>query len=177
LLDHSRPPTAARPGRSARADYEYKRKGTANVFAVVAPKLGIHLTHATPDRTAGNYVKALQQIRRQFPRAKRIHLVQDNLSSHTENCCVQTLGPRAGRRLWNRFKVHYTPKHGSWLNMAETEISLWGRECLGGRRIPTLAKLQSETAAWNHRVNALRRTIIWNFNVKAARKRFKISGH
>lgn len=174
LLDHKRPRSAARPGRSARCDYEYKRMGTANVFAIVAPKLGIHLTHATADRAAGNYVKALQRIARRFPRAKRIHLVQDNLSSHSENCCVQTLGPQTGRRLWSRFKIHFTPKHGSWLNMAETEISLWGRECLGGRRLPTLEILQSETAAWNHRVHGLRRTIAWNFNVSAARKKFKL---
>jgi hypothetical protein len=176
LLDHKRLPMAAQPGRIARADYEYKRMGTANVFAIVAPKLGIHLTHATADRASGNYVKALQQIARRFPRATRIHLVQDNLSSHSENCCVQTLGPKAGRRLWGRFKVHFTPKHGSWLNMAETEISLWGRECLGGRRLPTLAKLETETTAWNHRVNELRRTITWKFNLNAARKKFKLPG-
>jgi hypothetical protein len=176
LLDHKRPPSLARPGRDARADYEYKRMGTANVFAIVAPKLGIHLTHATPDRASGNYVKALQRVARKFPRAKRIHLVQDNLSSHSENCCIQVLGPAAGRRLWGRFKVHYTPKHGSWLNMAETEISLWGRECLGGRRLPTLQKLESETSAWNRRTNQLRRTIAWNFNVRDARRKFKLDG-
>lgn len=174
LLDHKRPPSLAKPGRYARTDYEYKRMGTANVFAIVAPKLGIHLTHATPNRKASNYVKALKRIVRRFPQAKKIHLVQDNLSSHSENCCVQVLGMKAGRKLWSRFKVHYTPKHGSWLNMAETEISLWGRECLGNRRLTSLEQLESETAAWNQRVNQLRRTITWNFNVKAARKKFKI---
>jgi len=100
--------------------------------------------------------------------------VQDNLSTHSKNCCVQTIGLRAGRRLWSRFKVHYTPKHGSWLNMAETEISLWGRQCLGARRIPSLEKLESETTAWNEQANDLRRTITWNFNVKAAREKFGI---
>jgi hypothetical protein len=150
--------------------------GTANVFAIVAPKLGVHLTHATPNRKAANYVKALQRIARRFPRAKKIHLVQDNLSSHSENSCIQTLGPRAGPRLWRRFKVHFTPKHGSWLNMAETEISLWGRECLGKRRIPNLEELECETTSWNQRANDLGRTIIWNFNVRAARKKFKLPG-
>lgn len=174
LLDHKRPPTVAKPGRCARTDYEYKRMGTANVFAVVAPKLGVHLTHATPNRNAHHYAKALRRISRRFPRAKRIHLVQDNLSSHSENCCIQVMGPKAGRKLWRRFKVHYTPKHGSWLNMAETEISLWGRECLGNRRLPSLEKLDSETTAWNQRSNVLRRTITWNFNVKTARTKFRI---
>ena len=174
LLDDKRPRTPVRPGRIAQVDYEYERMGTANVFAIVAPKLGIHLTHATSDRSASSYVKALQLIARRFPRAKRIHLVQDNLSTHSKNCCVQTIGLRAGRRLWGRFKVHYTPKHGSWLNMAETEISLWGKECLGARRIPSLEKLKSETSAWNQRATDLRRTIAWNFNVKAAREKFNI---
>ncbi len=176
LLDHKRPRMPPRPGRTARFDYEYKRMGTANVFAIVAPTRGIHLTHATADRAAGSYARALQLIARRFPRAKRIHLVQDNLSTHSENCCIQALGPKRGRRLWRRFRVHYTPKHGSWLNMAETEVSLWGRECLGGRRLPTLERLQCETAAWNHRANALRRTITWNFNVRAARTKFKLDG-
>jgi hypothetical protein len=174
LLNHKRAPSSARPGRPARADYEYKRMGTANVFAIVAPKLGVHLTHATTDRKGPNYVRALQRISRRFPRAKRIHLVQDNLSSHSENVCVQAIGAKAGRKLWSRFRIHYTPKHGSWLNMAETEISLWSRECLGGRRLPSLEKLGSETVAWNRRVNCLRRTIAWKFNVKAARNKFKI---
>lgn len=174
LLDHKRPQIPARPGQCARTDYEYKRRGTANVFAIVAPKAGVHLTHATPDRKGKNYAKALQRIARRFPKAKKIHLVQDNLSSHSENSCIQTLGPKAGRRLWRRFKVHFTPKHASWLNMAETEISLWGRECLGKRRIPTLEDLNSETTAWNQRANDLRRTIAWNFDVRAAREKFKI---
>jgi hypothetical protein len=174
LLDDTRPRSQATPGRCARADYEYKRMGTANVFAIVAPKLGVHLTHATPNRKANHYVRALRRIAKRFPKAKRIHLVQDNLSSHSKNCCVQVLGAKAGAELWRRFKVHYTPKHGSWLNIAETEISLWSRECLGRRRLRTLETLDAETKAWNRRANDLRRTISWRFNVKAARQRFKI---
>lgn len=174
LLDDTRPRTPAKPGCFPRADYEYKRKGTANVFAIVAPKIGLHLTHATPNRKAPNYVQALRRIARRFPKAKKIHLVQDNLSSHSKNCCVQVLGAKAGAQLWERFKVHYTPKHGSWLNIAETEISLWSRECLGSRRLGSLGALESETVAWNRRANDLRRTICWSFNVKKARERFKI---
>jgi len=174
LLDDTRPRALAKPGRCPRADYEYKRKGTANVFAIVEPKLGIHLTHATPNRKAPNYVQALRLIARRFPKAKRIHLVQDNLRSHSKNCCMQVLGVNAGAKLWRRFKVHYTPKHGSWLNIAETEISLWSRECLGSRRLGNLKALDIETMAWNRRANDLRRTITWNFNVKTARQRFKI---
>ena len=117
LHDEVREPTAARPGHSGRRDSEYKRRGTANVFAIVAPRLGIHLTHATSDRKMPSYVAALQRIAARFRKAKRIHLVQDNLSSHTEAACISTLGEARGRKLWGRFIVHFTPKHGSWLNI------------------------------------------------------------
>ncbi len=174
LHDEVRPAAAAVPGRPARRDSEYKRRGTANVFAIVAPRLGIHLTHATKDRKSRSYVKALQRIVANFPRAKKIHLVQDNLSSHSEGACIRTLGEAEGRKLWSRFIVHFTPKHGSWLNIAETAISMWSRECLGKRRIGNLAHLKSETAAWNRRANRDGRRIIWKFNVNEARRKFKL---
>lgn len=164
----------ARPGRPALRDSEYKRRGTANVFAIVAPRLGIHLTHATRNRKSSSYVKALQRIGAEFPSAKRIHLVQDNLSSHTEAACIRTLGEEHGRKLWARFIVHFTPKHGSWLNIAETELSMWSRECLGRRRLGSLKTLQDETRAWNRRINRSERRIIWKFNVDDARRRFKL---
>jgi len=174
LLDDVRPQSSAAPGRSAKMDYEYKRMGTANVFAIIAPKLGIHLTHATQNRKSENYVNALRCIAKKFPKAKRIHLVQDNLSSHSENCCIRVMGPKAGKKLWRRFKIHFTPKHGSWLNIAESEISLWSRECLGRRRLNSLDVLRSETAAWNQKATEQRRTIHWTFNVEKARDKFKI---
>lgn len=176
LHDEVRAPISARPGRPARRDSEYRRRGTANVFAIVAPRLGVHLTHATKNRKSPRYVAALRRISARFPKAKRIHLVQDNLSSHTEAACIRTLGEKEGRRLWARFIVHFTPKHGSWLNIAETEISLWSRECLGRRRIGDLKRLQIETRSWNGRVNSNRRRIIWKFNVDDARRKFKLKG-
>jgi DDE superfamily endonuclease len=174
LHDEVRAPTCVKPGRPARHDSEYKRKGTANVFAIVAPRLGLHLTHATKNRKSPSYVRALQRIAKAFPKAKRIHLVQDNLSSHTEAACIRTLGPIEGRKLWARFIVHFTPKHGSWLNIAETEISMWSRECLGKRRLAKLKVLRSETCAWNKRVNRDSRRILWKFNVEDARRKFKL---
>jgi hypothetical protein len=174
LHDDVRAPTNARPGRPARRDSEYKRRGTANVFAIVAPRLGVHLTYASHDRKSPSYVRALQRIDAKFSTAKRIHLVQDNLSSHSEAACIRTLGEEQGRKLWARFIVHYTPKHGSWLNIAETEISMWSRECLGRRRIGELKNLQSETRSWNTRVNRQKRRILWTFNVDDARRKFKL---
>jgi hypothetical protein len=144
------------------------------VFAIVAPRLGVHLTHATANRKSPSYVAALRQIAARFRNAKRIHLVQDNLSSHSEAACIRELGEARGRKLWGRFITHFTPKHGSWLNIAETEISLWSRECLGRRRIGGLPLLQDETRAWNERSNNAARRIIWNFNVEDARRKFKL---
>lgn len=138
------------------------------------PHLGVHLTHATKNRKSPSYVAALQRIATRFSTARRIHLVQDNLSSHSEAACIRELGETEGRKLWGRFIVHFTPKHGSWLNIAETEISLWSRECLGRRRIGALRPLQTETRAWNARSNRASRRIIWNFNVDDARRKFDL---
>src|SRR6201984_1083070 len=96
----------------------------------------------------------------------------DNLSSHTRKAVVERYGEKAGGWLWDRFTVHYTPKHGSWLNQAEIEISLFARQCLGGRRIPDLAVLRREARSWNGRMNRARKEINWNFDRRAARLKF-----
>ena len=101
-----------------------------------------------------------------------IHLVVDNLSTHTRKSLVTHLDPKRGANLWGRFDVHYTPKHGSWLNQAETEISMFSRECLGKDRIATRVTLARRAAAWEHRVNCERRKIIWRFTRKKARTKF-----
>jgi hypothetical protein len=126
------------PGRPARRDYEYARCGTANVFCVVEPKTGRHQTHATKNRTATQFARALKRITR-YPAARTIHLVLDNLNTHREKSLIATFGAQAGHRLWRRFTVHYTPKHGSWLNPADWKpacgrdnawgASGWRRSC------------------------------------------------
>jgi transposase len=163
----------AAPGKTAQTDYEYVRRGTANVFCVVEPKTGKRLTHATRRRTKRDFARALQRIAKAFPKAKRIHLVVDNLSTHTKKACIETFGEKAGRALWRRFKVHYTPKHGSWLNAAEMEASLVGRQCLGTRRIPDLATLRNEVAAWRAEASRSGMPIRWTFKVKDARRVFR----
>ncbi len=162
-----------RPGKVARTDYEYVRRGTANVFCIVEPKLGRRMTHATKNRAGPAYATALKRIARRYPGASRIHLVQDNLSTHARKPVVDALGQADGRRLWRRFRVHYTPKHGSWLNMAEIEVSLVSRECLGQRRISDLHTLQREVAHWKQRAEQQRRTIAWKFTVRDARRKFR----
>lgn len=173
LHDSTRPPTPANSGYVARKDYEYKRCGTANVFCIVAPKLGVHLTHATANRKRPAFATALKLIAETFAGAKVIHLVVDNLNTHNEKSLIEAFGEKEGMCLWQRFNVHYTPKHGSWLNQAEIAISLWSRECFGRRRIPSLELLTSETASWNANANQNERTINWRFTVKKARKRLR----
>lgn len=112
----------------------------------------------------------IQTVVAAYPRARTIHLVLDNLNIHCEHSLTKHLGCRTGRRLWRRLTVHYTPKHGSWLNQAEIELSLVARQCLGTRRSATLPALQRETRAWNTRANRARTCIRWRFTRKDARK-------
>ena len=114
----------------------------------------------------------LLEVAARYPEADTIHLVMDNLSSHTRKAVVERFGAEAGDWLWNRFTAHYTPKHGSWLNQAEIEISLLSRQCLGRRRIGDRASLRKETRAWNRRMNRDRVTIQWSFTRTQARKKF-----
>jgi hypothetical protein len=167
-----RPPSPARPGHIAKRDNEYKRCGTANLFAIVEPKAGRHFTCATPDRSAFQFAQVIRELVTAYPFAKIIHLVMDNLNIHCRKSLTDHLGEREGNYLWNRLKVHHTPKHGSWLNQAEIELSLISRQCLGTRRIPDLARLTSETKAWNKRTNGQKIKIRWNFTRKAARSTF-----
>jgi len=149
LHDDVRPARPMAPGKLRRPDNEYKRCGTANVFCAVEPKAGKHFTLATPNRSAAQLAPALAGIIAHYSGADTIHLVMDNLNIHGPKTLTDYFGKEKGTELWNRLTVHYTPKHGSWLNQAEIEISLLARQCLAKRRIPTLAILQRETAAWN----------------------------
>lgn len=173
LLDSARPGTPMAPGRIARRDYEYVRQGTANVFCIVAPKVGAHLTHATRNRKAPRFADAVKRVADAFPKARTIHLVMDNLNTHCEKSLVTAFGAFEGRKLWRRFTVHFTPKHGSWLNPAEIEVGLWSRECLGRDRVATFAALSRRTRSWNTRANTSRRSINWQFTTADARRVFR----
>jgi hypothetical protein len=172
-----RPPRPMRPGRIVRRDSEYKREGTANVFCGVEPKTGRHFTRATPNRCSPRFADYLVEIASHYPRAKTIHLVLDNLSSHSRKALTDSFGEQVGGWIWNRFTPHYTPKHGSWLNQAEIEIGLFSRQCLGHRRIPTLADLQREASAWNEKMNRHRVLIDWRFTRAKARRKFRYKRH
>jgi len=172
LRQDFRPGLPGKPGRVARRDYEYVKGGTANAFVAVAPKLGRHVIKITPNRKAPMFAEMLQKLSTVFGRAKRIHLVVDNLNTHVRKSVVERYGEQAGARLWRRFKVHYTPKHASWLNQAEIGISMFATACLGKRRIPSIEVLTLEAVAYEQRANRERRTIDWRFTKQKARKKF-----
>ena len=168
-----RPPSPAKPGKPAKQDNEYERRGTANIFGAVESKTGRHFTTATPDRSGAEFARLVEHVVEQYPSAQTIHLVMDNLNSHTRKSLVKCFGEKRGGDLWERLTVHYTPKHGSWLNQAEIELSLASRQCLGKRRFPDLGTLQREIKAWNRKANQKRTKINWQFTRKKARKLFR----
>jgi hypothetical protein len=168
-----RTPIPMKPGSVAKRDSEYERCGTANAFCAVEPQAGVHFTKITPARSSPEFAHFIESIANRYPEAETIHLVMDNLSTHTRKALLDTLGDQTGGELWDRFTVHYTPVHGSWLNQAELEIGLFSKQCLGHRRIEDLATLRAEARAWNRSINRKCIKINWTFDRKKARKKFK----
>jgi len=167
-----RPRQPARPGVVAKRDSEYKRRGTANVFCAVEPKAGRHFTYPTPTRCGAEFAQVLDKLAESYRGARTIHLVVDNLSTHRLKPLLERFGEQRGAALWGRFTIHYTPKHGSWLNQAEIEIGLFARQCLGSRRFESLSRLRDEARAWNRRINRKRVQIDWSFTRLDARRVF-----
>jgi len=164
-------PVPAEPGQPAKQDYEYKRNGTANVFLLLCPLLGWRYLQVTARRGYHEFallMKALVDVH--FPKAAVIRVVLDNLNTHVLGALYETFAPEEARRIAKRLEFHYTPKHGSWLNMAEMEFSVLSRQCLD-QRIPTAEKLAAEIAAWEDPRNDLATKINWTFRVADARKK------
>jgi transposase len=168
-----RDPLPMKPGSVAKRDSEYQRCGTANVFCGIEPKAGVHFTKVTPNRSSPEFADFIESIAHHYPEAQTVHLVMDNLSSHTQKALVDRFGEEEGKELWKRFTVHHTPLHGSWLNQAELEVGLFAKQCLGKRRIGDIRFLRTEARAWNRRTNRKCVTINWTFDRKKARKKFK----
>jgi hypothetical protein len=173
LLRDARPPRPVRPGRPARVDYEYEREGVVNLFLFCAPLDGQRWVTVTDHRTKADWalqVKELVDVR--FPEAERIRLVMDNLNTHTPGSLYEVFPPAEAKRLADKLEIHHTPKHGSWLNIAEIELSVLSRQCLD-RRVPDAALLQAEVAAWQARRNAAGGPIDWRFTAADARIKLK----
>ena len=170
LLGETRVPRPAAPGRRARYDYEYERKGTANLFVAVEPLGAWRQVAVTERRTKVDFALQMQQLVDHYPDAERVRVVLDNLNTHKAASLYEAFSPAEARRILRRLEFHYTPKHGSWLNMAEIEIGVLSRQCLG-RRIGEMDLLQSEVAAWQARRNKDGITTKWRFTVSDARSR------
>jgi len=173
LIEETRTPIPAAPGRPARLDYEYERNGTANLFMLFEPLGGWRHVKVTDRRTKIDFAEVLRELADvHFPQADKIVLVLDNLNTHKLASLYEAFVPSEARRLIERLEIHYTPKHGSWLDMAETELSVLSGQCLN-RRIADAEKLAREVAAWEKQRNAAEATVDWQFTTADARVKLK----
>jgi len=164
-----RRPIGQKPGQAYRYDAEYKRNGVSNLFMFFSPLKNWRHVEVTDRRTKVDWAKAVRQlVEEHFPQAKRITLVMDNLNTHTPSSLYEAFAPDIAKRILDKLDIHYTPKHGSWLNMAEIELSALGRQCLS-RRIPNQQALRREVSAWERNRNADEATINWRFTTEDAR--------
>jgi transposase len=169
LLAETRVPRPASPGRPRRFDYEYERKGTANLFVAVEPLGAWRQVTVTERRTKQDFAHEIARLVDHYPDAERVRVVLDNLNTHKAASLYEAFSPAEARRILRRLEFHYTPKHGSWLNMAELEISVLSRQCLR-RRIGEVERLKEEVASWQGRRNQAGITTKWRFTVNDARR-------
>jgi hypothetical protein len=173
LLRDTREPLPMEPGRPERRDYEYERGGVANVFMFMEPLAGRRWIDITEHRTKGDWAHQIEELLDvRYPEAEKIVLVMDNLNTHTPASLYETFEPEEAKRLAERLQIHYTPKHGSWLNMAEIELSVLSRQCLE-RGVPDFEALEREANAWQDRRDGAGITVDWRFSTDDARIKLK----
>lgn len=172
LIRETRRPLPAGRGVAARYDYEYERCGVCNVFMAVEPLAGTRTVRITERKTRTEWARFLETIAEHYRQARTITLVMDNLNTHSPGSLYETFAPQAAKALWERFEFVYTPKHGSWLNMAEIELNVLIKQCLD-RRIDTREEMQAEVAAWQRRRNNRNSSINWQFTMPDARIKLK----
>jgi hypothetical protein len=174
LLADATPPEPPAPGKVAREDYEYVRGGVCNLFLVSEPLGGWRHVMVSERRTRLDFAHCIKElIDVHYPEAKKIVLVLDNLNTHTPASLYEAFEPAEAKRLAEHLEIHYTPKHGSWLNMAEIELSVLGEQCLGNRRLPDQATLAREVEGWEQERNGRASTINWRFTTDDARIKLK----
>jgi hypothetical protein len=168
-------PQSQQPGKKARIDYEYERKGVSNQFMMCEPLRGWRHVKVTTRRTRRDYADCIRELLEvHYPRVDKIRLVQDNLNTHSGGSLYEAFAPEQARRMLDRIEFHYTPKHGSWLNMAETELSIMNRQCLDCR-MDCQAKVAAAVVAWERPRNARQARIHWTFTLAAARLKLRKS--
>jgi len=166
-------PLPLQPGKPMRYDYEYRRMGTCNLFMFFQPQAGWRHVEVTEQRTKQDFAHCMKNlVDIHFPEAQVIRVVLDNLNTHTPASLYETFVPEEARRILRKLEFHYTPKHASWLNMAEIEISVLDRQCLD-RRLPELTLVRSEVAAWEDQRNQQRATVDWQFTNSKARSKLQ----
>jgi len=172
-VKETRDPLPSKPGQPERYDYEYERNGVSNLFMIFAPLEGWRHVEVTNRRTSVDFANCLKEVvDTHFPEAEKIVLVSDNLNTHKPACLYEAFAPEEARRIIEKLEWHYTPKHGSWLDMAEIELSVLQRQCLD-RRIPDQETLKREVAAWEHNRNHQAVKANWRFTTKDARIKLK----
>ena len=168
LIGEVRPPVPASPGQPARQDYEYRRLGVCNIFLACEPLAGKRLVTVTERKTKGDWALFLEQITERYRDADKITLVMDNLNTHEPGALYERFPPEKAKALWDRFEFIYTPKHGSWLNMAEIELNVLTGQCLN-RRIDDIGVVRREVHAWQENRNNRQAKVNWQFTAKDAR--------
>ena len=170
LLKETKQPIPATPEHPQRVDYEYERNGTASIFMFTEPLSGFRQATARPQRTKVDWAQEVARLLdTRYAHCKRVTLVLDNLNTHTKGAFYEVFEPAVARAYVKRIEFVYTPKHGSWLNVAECELSAMTRQCLSGRRIGELDELNAEIAAWSDHVNHRQRGVDWQFQIGDAR--------
>jgi len=172
MIGHVREPQKAAPGKIARYDYEYFRSGVCNIFTAVEPLTGKRILEVTERRTKEDWAKFIEKIACAYEHAEKITLVMDNLNTHTAGALYLAFKPELAKSLRDRFEFAYTPKHGSWLNIAEIEISVLKRQCLS-RRMESIEVVHREIDAWVEKRNAMDVLIDWQFTTSDARVKLK----
>lgn len=170
LIEDSRTPIQIKPGKIAKQDYEYIRRGKANIFMAVEPKGGKRVTQVTNQRTKKDFAFFVKELIRKYPKAKIIRLIVDNLNTHNTSSFYETFGKNDAVKIAKKIEFHYTPAHASWLNVAEIEIGVMDTECTG-RRIKSKEMLAQEVEAWTKRRNKQRKKINWAFTKQKADKK------
>ena len=174
LTKETRRPIAATMAHPRRIDYEYERAGTACIFMFAEPLLGWRKVNARPRRTKADWAVEMEALlRNRYADAKKVLLVCDNLNTHTRGAFYEAFDAKKARELVQRIEFHYTPKHGSWLNIAENELSSMTRQAMSGRRIESIKMLRCETSAWANSSNEKQRGVDWQFTIEKARVKLK----
>jgi transposase len=172
LVAEARVPLSPKPGQPARYDYDYERKGTTNLFAFFEPKRGFRRVEVSERRTAKDFALAMKRLVDElYPQAETIRLVLDDPNTHTPAALYGAFEPAEARRIARKLEFHYTPKHASWLNQVEIELSVVHKQCLGGRRVPDEEKLGGEVGAWERERNERGATVEWRFTSEDAREK------